>query len=90
MDKMLDDQRREFDIEKRKELGYQIQRYLLGVTNPEAPAAHNRIDYAAPGGGSISWPYLKNRITFPWFGNSQWTANVWIDQNDPSYSGRKD
>ncbi len=88
LDKMLDDQRREFDGEKRKQLGYDIQRYLLGVTNPEAPAANVRVDYAAPGGGSISWPYLKNRVTFPWFGNSQWTANVWIDQNDPSYSGR--
>ncbi|HET9476320.1 MAG TPA: ABC transporter substrate-binding protein, partial [Dehalococcoidia bacterium] len=87
-DKMLDDQRREFDIEKRKALGYDIQRYLLGITNPESPVAHARLDYAAPGGGTISWPYLKNRVTFPWFGNSQWTANVWIDQDDPSYSGR--
>jgi ABC-type transport system substrate-binding protein len=87
-DKMLDDQRREFDFDKRKQLGYDIQRYLLGITNPEAPAAHARIDYAAPGGGSISSKYLKNRVTFPWFGNSQWTANVWIDQNDPTYSGR--
>ncbi len=88
LDTMLDAQRREFDIDARKQLGYDIQRYLLGVTNQEAPAAHVRLDYATPGGGSISWPYLKNRVSFPWFGSSYWSANVWIDQNDPSYSGR--
>jgi len=43
---------------------------------------------SAPGGGSISWNYLKNRVTFPWFGNSQWLANVWIDKNDATHSGR--
>jgi len=88
LDKLLDAQRREFDFDKRRQIGYDIQRYLLGVTNPEAPAAHVRIDYAAPGGGSIAWTYLKNRVTFPWFGNSQWLANVWIDKNDRTYSGR--
>jgi ABC-type transport system substrate-binding protein len=88
LDKLLDDQRREFDIERRRELGYQIQRYILGLEDPMAKAAHVRLDYATPGGGSISWPYLKNRVSFPWFGNSYWTANVWIDQSDPSYSGR--
>src|SRR5439155_836646 len=31
LDKLLDAQRREFDIEKRRQLGYQIQRYLLGL-----------------------------------------------------------
>ncbi|HSP54942.1 MAG TPA: ABC transporter substrate-binding protein [Dehalococcoidia bacterium] len=88
LDKLLDAQRAEFDIDKRKQLGYEIQRYLLGMPKQDSPAAHARIDYAAPGGGSIAWNYLKNRVTFPWFGNSQWTANVWIDQNDPTYSGR--
>ena len=88
LDKLLDDQRREFDIERRRQLGYQIQRHLLGVTNPEAPAAHARVDYAAPGGGGIAWPYLQNRVGFPWFGNSYWNANLWIDQSDDSYRGR--
>jgi ABC-type transport system substrate-binding protein len=87
-DKMLDDQRREFNGEKRKEMGYEIQRYLLGLKKQDSPVAHARIDYAAPGGGTISWKYLKNRVTFPWFGNSQWVANVWIDQDDETYSGR--
>jgi ABC-type transport system substrate-binding protein len=88
LDTMLDAQRREFDIDARRAIGYDIQRYLLGLTDPVATAAHVRLDYATPGGGSISWPYLKNRVSYPWFGNSQWSSNVWIDQNDPSYSGR--
>jgi ABC-type transport system substrate-binding protein len=88
LDTLLDAQRREFDIERRKSLGYDIQRYLLGVTNPDAPAAHARIDYACPGGGGVSWPYLKNRTSWPWFGNQYWAANVWMDKNDASYQGR--
>lgn len=88
LDTLLDAQRAEFDFETRLDLGYQIQRHLLGITNPEAPAAHVRPNYAAPGGGAISWPYYKNRVSFPWFGNSYWNANIWLDKNDPSYDGR--
>jgi len=88
LDALLDAQRAEFNFEARLDLGYQIQRYLLGLTNPEADAAHVRPNYAAPGGGTISWPYFKNRVSFPWFGNSYWNANIWLDKNDPSYQGR--
>ena len=88
LDDLLDAQRTEFDFERRHDLGLQIQRYLMGLTNPEAPAAHVRPNYAAPGGGTISWPYYKNRVSFPWFGNSFWNANIWLDRNDPSYQGR--
>ena len=74
---------------KRKQIGYDIQRYLLGVTNPEAPAANARIDYACPGGGGISWPYAKNGTSWPWFGNQYWAAEAWFDHSDPSFAGRK-
>jgi len=89
LDKMLEDQRREFNVDKRRALGYDIQRYLLGETKQDAPAALTRLEYAAPGGGTISWPYMKNRSSFPWFGNSYWGAEVWLDQSDPTYQGRK-
>jgi len=88
LDVLLENQRREFDIEKRKALGYEIQRYLLGVTDPNATAAHVRLEYATPSGGGISWPYYKNRTSWPWFGNTFWFADAWLDKNDPSYSGR--
>ena len=89
LDQMLDKSRAEFDLEKRKQIGYDIQRYMLGVTNPQAPAAHARIDYACPGGGSIRWPYAKNDTSWPWFGNQYWVAEGWFDHNDPSFADRK-
>ncbi|HEY5625743.1 MAG TPA: ABC transporter substrate-binding protein [Dehalococcoidia bacterium] len=88
LDALLDAQRAEFDEEVRKDLGYQIQRYVLGETNPEAPAANARIDYASPGGGTIAWPYVKNRTGWPWFGNNYWTADIWFDKTDPTYQER--
>jgi peptide/nickel transport system substrate-binding protein len=88
LDKLLDDQRREFDNTKRKEIGYNIQRYLLGITKQDAPAANARIDYACPGGGSIRWPYAKNDTAWPWFGNQYWAAEAWFDHSDPSWQGR--
>jgi peptide/nickel transport system substrate-binding protein len=89
LDTMLVAQRREFDNTKRQSIGYDIQRYLLGVTKQDAPAANARIDYACPGASyAISWPYLKNNTYWPWFGNQYWTSEIWFDKSDPSYQGR--
>ena len=97
MDKLLDAQRSEFDEDARREIGLQIQRYLLGVDpsgsgeplelTPET-AAYARLDYATLITAGVSWPYYKNRYSFPWFGNNHWSANQWLDQDDPSYEGR--
>lgn len=90
LDTMLEAQRREFNVDRRRDLGYQIQRHLLGV-NGDKPSCYARIDYAAFITSGLSWPYLKNRVTFPMvFGTTQWNANVWLDRNDPSYAGRPD
>jgi peptide/nickel transport system substrate-binding protein len=88
LDALLDSQRREFDIEARKQIGYDIQRYLLGETKEDSPAANACLDYACPGGGAVSWPYFKNRTSWPWFGNQYWVSEAWFDQSDPSWSGR--
>ncbi len=88
LDVLLDRQRTEFDIETRRQTGYEIQRYLMGITDPEAPAANLRLDYATPGGGGVSWPYFKNRTSWPWFGNQYWVSQAWFDKNDPSFQGR--
>ncbi|MEE8347706.1 MAG: ABC transporter substrate-binding protein, partial [Dehalococcoidia bacterium] len=97
MDALLDAQRREFDEDARREIGFQIQRYLLGVKpdgsgplelKPDT-AAFARLDYGTLIGTGVSWPYFKNRYTFPWFGNNHWTANQWLDRDDPSFQGRK-
>ncbi len=96
LDPMLDAQRAEFDEEKRREIGFQIQRYLLGMKpdgsgplelTPDT-AAFSRLDYATLVSAAVSWPYYKNRYTFPWFGNNHWLANAWLDENDPSFGGR--
>ncbi len=96
LDALLDAQRAEFDEDKRRELGYQIQRYVLGV-KPDGSgplelkpntAAFARLDYATLVIVGVSWPYYKNRYTFPWFGNNHWIANAWLDRDDPSFQGR--
>ena len=98
LDKLLDAQRAEFDEDVRREIGYQIQRYILGV-NPDGSgqplelkpdtAAFARLDYATLITAGVSWPYYRNRHTWPWFGNNHWTANQWIDRDDPSFDGRQ-
>jgi len=89
LDKLLDAQRREFDIDKRRQLGYQIQRYLLGLEGEGMQkGAHARVDYATPYLAIVTWPYVKNSVFFPWFGNSYWTSNVWLNKNDPTFRGR--
>ncbi|TMF14049.1 MAG: ABC transporter substrate-binding protein [Chloroflexi bacterium] len=89
LDKLLDAQRREFDIEKRRQLGYQIQRYLLGLEGDGMQkGAHARVDYATPYLAIVTWPYVKNAVFFPWFGSSYWQSNVWLNKNDPTFRGR--
>ena len=89
LDVLLDDQRKEFDIDRRRELGYQIQRYLLGLEGEGMQlGAHARVDYATPYLAIVTWPYVKNQVFFPWFGSSYWASNVWLDKNDESFQGR--
>ncbi len=98
IDKLLDAQRAEFDEDARREIGYQIQRYLLGV-NPDGSgqplelkpdtAAFARLDYATLITGGVSWPYYRNRYTWPWFGNNHWITNQWLNRDDPSFAGRQ-
>ena len=40
--------------------------------------------------GGVAWPYVKNRTSWPWFGNSYWVAQVWLDKNDPSIQGKSE
>jgi len=89
LDLLLEAQRREFDQEKRKALGDQIQRYLLGLEGDGMQTgAHARVDYSAPYLAIVTWPYVKNPVFFPWFGSSYWSANVWLDKNDPAFRNR--
>ena len=89
LDLLLDAQRTEFDIDARREIGYTIQRYILGLEGDGMQkGAHARVDYGTPYLAIVTWPYVKNPVFFPWFGSSYWQANAWLDKNDPSFRGR--
>jgi peptide/nickel transport system substrate-binding protein len=98
LDGLLEAQRREFDQERRRDLGFRIQRYLLGVDpagsgrplDPPPSSAFARLDYASVLSAIVSWPYVKSRVAWPWFGNNHWLANTWLDRDDSSFQGRPD
>jgi peptide/nickel transport system substrate-binding protein len=81
LDQWLDQQREEFDYEKRREIGFQIQ---------------NRLDFEILPGyryfneiqRSVAHPYVKNGRTWGWFGVAYWFANVWLDASHPDFQGR--
>jgi peptide/nickel transport system substrate-binding protein len=82
LDQMLEDQRAEFDMDKRRQLVLGIQDYLL-----ENVVA--RLDYVAPSQPNTKWPYMRNKRVTPWFGDWYlWPPNLWLDTADPNYQGR--
>jgi len=81
LDTMLEDQRAEFDRAARQKIGYDIQNYLLDKVLA-------RLDYSAPVNRVVQWNYVKNPVIATWFGSNFLFANTWLDQSDPSFSGR--
>jgi peptide/nickel transport system substrate-binding protein len=81
MDEMLDAQRAEFDLERRRQLGYDIQNYLMD--NVLA-----RLDWVGEVWRGCIWPYLRNYLPDPWYGSSFRIANYWLDSTDPTFAGR--
>jgi len=81
LDKLLDRERAEFDDEARRQLGFEIQDYLL----EKVAGMHIWVSTI---NSSVNWPYLRNNYYAPWFGNSFHRADEWIDQADPTFQGR--
>jgi peptide/nickel transport system substrate-binding protein len=81
LDQMLEGQREEFDVERRKELVYDIQRYLM-----DNVAA--RLDWIADISRGVRWPYTKNRYYSLWFGDTYQQIFTWLDSTDPTFQGR--
>ena len=81
LDQMLEGQRAEFDESRRQQLGYEIQRYLLD--NVLA-----RLDWAGGIALWAVWPYRRNRMVQPWFGETFLLADEWLDANHPTFRGR--
>jgi peptide/nickel transport system substrate-binding protein len=81
LDELLEAQRAEFDFERRQQLGYEIQHYLLDEV-------YARVDWASPSQIYPQWGYRRNRRALPWFGNSFHFANGWLDHSHPDFQGR--
>ena len=81
LDRMLEDQRQEFDLEQRRQLVYDIQHYLLDKVLA-------RLDWVSDITRGMLWPYLKNRWYSAWFGDTFQHAETWLDSTDPTFQGR--
>ena len=81
LDQWLEQQRAEFEYEKRREIGFQIQHRLMTDIVPGAR-------YFNDIGRTLRWPYVKNARNWPWFGVANWYANVWLDSTHPDFQGR--
>jgi ABC-type transport system substrate-binding protein len=81
LDQMLDGQRTEFDEAARRELGYEIQRYLLDKVLA-------RMEWVGDIALWARWPYWRNRKQQPWFGETFLLVNEWLDSSHATYQGR--
>ena len=81
LDEMLDRQRAEFDYARRRQLGFEIQNYL--IDNVAA-----RLDLIHEVTRALRWGYVKNGFRASWFGQTYMNANVWLDTGDPNFQGR--
>jgi peptide/nickel transport system substrate-binding protein len=81
LDQWLDQQREEFDYEKRRQIGFQIQERLHLELLP-GYRYFNEI------GRDLGQSYLRNGRNWPWFGGAYWFANTWLDTTDSQFQGR--
>ncbi len=81
IDQWLEDERAEFDYEKRREIGWKIQDRLQTEIVPG-------MRYFNDIGRSLRRPYVKNPREWPWFGPAYWYANVWLDSTHADFQGR--
>jgi peptide/nickel transport system substrate-binding protein len=81
LDRLLEAQRREFVLERRRQLGWEIQRYLLDHVLA-------RIDLVTPINLWVAWPYYRNFRPYVFFGTSYQLVDAWLDPSHPSFRGR--
>ena len=81
LDAQLDKQRLEHDEDVRRQIGLDIQDYLLANVNA-------RIEYLAPVDRRLSWGYVRNRHHPIWYGSDYKLADTWLDASHPAWTGR--
>jgi len=81
LDRMLEAERGEMEYERRRQLGFEIQDYLLDKVMPMAVwvSTINR---------SVEWSYRKNVPVTPWHDAGFHRADEWLDTSDPTWQGR--
>jgi ABC-type transport system substrate-binding protein len=82
LDRLLEAQRREFDPDVRRELGVDIQEYLLANVNA-------RLEFLAPVRRRLTWSYVRNPHLPLWGGSDQLLARTWLDTSDPAWARRR-
>ncbi len=81
LDDMIDRQRGEFDEDARRQIGHDIQQYLLGKANV-------RIEYLTPVQRRLRWGYARDVHQPLSFGGSEHLADAWLDTGHPAWSTR--
>jgi ABC-type transport system substrate-binding protein len=81
LDAMLEEQRRTFDEDARRQLGLDIQDYLLGKVNA-------RLEFLAPVRRRLSWGYVRNAHVPLWHGSGFQLADCWLDTSHAAWRGR--
>jgi len=81
LDAWLEEQRAEFDYERRHEIGLDIQHYLLDEVLAQ-------LQYISLWGRGVVWNYQRNLHSWTWYGHAYGYADVWYDHNDPTFQGR--
>lgn len=81
VDRMLDAQRREFEYDRRRQIGFDLQNLLLDEINP-------RLWYVNAVARSPYWGYIKNNFTSTWLGDNFRLADVWLDRSHAAFNGR--
>lgn len=81
LDLMLEKTRREFDYETRRQLGRDVQDYLIGKVNA-------RLEFCAPVSRRLSWGYVRNPHHGMWYGSDYKLANTWLDTSHPAWTRR--
>ena len=80
LDAAIDAQRVELDENKRREIGFGIQRRLL--------ALNLGVNFVSERLIALSWPYVKNFPVDMSDGYQHRFADCWIDRGDPTFRGR--
>jgi ABC-type transport system substrate-binding protein len=82
LDAMLDATRTEFDTDARRQIGLDVQDYLVANVNA-------RLEYAAPVDRRLTWGYVKNSHHPIAAGSNYHLADTWLDSSHPAWAGRK-